>query len=111
MGVIDARKKEVEAALPPRFPAPAIDRELYQLFAQKIRDAAVQRSDAEIEPVIEFVDKLEPENIAARLKALGEHCDAVAVIAADHPLVGQAIQALKAQRQARRRLHHRSVRP
>ena len=57
----------------------------------------MQRSDEEIEPVIEFVDKLEPENIATRLKALGEQCDAVAVIAADHPLIGQAIQALKAQ--------------
>ena len=47
--------------------------------------------------MIEFVDKLEPENIAARLIALGDHCDAVAVIAADHPLVGQAIQALRAK--------------
>ena len=37
------------------------------------------------------------EHIAARLKALGDDCDAVAVIAADHPLIGQAIQALKAQ--------------
>ena len=51
---------------------------------------------AEIDAVIEFVDQLEPENIAARLRALGEKCDAVAVIAADHPLVSQAIQSLKA---------------
>ena len=63
-----------------------------------------------IEPVIEFADRLDPENIAARLMALGEACDAVSVIAADHPLVSQAIQTLKAKGQAGRRLHHRSVR-
>ena len=84
-------------------------RELYQLFARKIREAAGERRDEEVTPVIEFVDELEPEKIAARLMALGEDCDAVSVIAADHPLIGQAIQALKAEGQARRRLHHRSV--
>lgn len=46
--------------------------------------------------MIEFVDELEPETIAGRLRALGEECDAVAVIAADHPLIGQTIHALKA---------------
>ena len=42
------------------------------------------------------MDQLEPENIAARLRALAQTCDAVAVITGDHPLIGQAIQALKA---------------
>ena len=46
---------------------------------------------------IEFADELEPEKIAAHLRALGEDCDAVSVIAADHPLIGQAIHALKAK--------------
>ena len=96
VGVIDARKRESKPKYRLGFLLQQSTRELYQLFAQKIRDAAVQRSDAEIEAVIEFVDKLEPENIAARLTALGERCDAVAVVAADHPLVSQAIQALKA---------------
>jgi LacI family transcriptional regulator len=69
-------------------------RELYQLIAEKIREAASQRSEELIEVVVEFVDQLEPENIAARLIALGELCDTVAVIAADHPLIGQAIHTL-----------------
>jgi LacI family transcriptional regulator len=96
VGVIDTRIRESKPKYRLGFLLQQSTRELYQLFAQKIRDAAVQRSDAEVEPVIEFVDKLEPENIATRLKALGERCDAVAVIAADHPLVSHAIQALKA---------------
>ena len=52
--------------------------------------------DPEVAPVIEFVDNLEPENIASRLSAW-EDCDAVVEIAADHPLIGEAIHALKTQ--------------
>ncbi|TNC46712.1 LacI family transcriptional regulator [Rubellimicrobium rubrum] len=71
-------------------------RELYRLFGQKIEEAALQRQHERIEPVLEFVDRLEPENIAAQLKALGNTCDAIALIAGDHPLIGQTIQALRA---------------
>jgi LacI family transcriptional regulator len=97
LGVIDARKKESIPHYRLAFLLQQSTRELYQLFAKKIKEAAGQRRDEDIEPVIEFVDRLEPENIAARLTDLGSRCDAVAVIAADHPLVGQAIQALKAK--------------
>ena len=83
VGVIDARKRESKPKYRLGFLLQQSTRELYQLLAQKIRDAAVQRSDAEIEATIEFADKLEPETIAARLTALGEKCDAVAVVAAD----------------------------
>ncbi len=97
LGVIDARRKESIPHYRFAYLLQQSTRELYQLIAEKIREAAGQRRDEHIEPVIEFVDKLEPENIAARLIALGDHCDAVAVIAADHPLVGQGIQALRAK--------------
>jgi len=94
--VIEARRKEAMPHYRMGFLLQQSTRELYQLIAQKIREAALHRRDEHVEPVIEFVDRLEPDNIAARLIALGDHCDAVAVIAADHPLVGQAIQALTA---------------
>ncbi|MBP6768831.1 MAG: LacI family DNA-binding transcriptional regulator [Reyranella sp.] len=96
-GVIDARMRASKPRYTLGFLLQQSTRELYQLFAQKIRDAAVSKVDAEITPVIEFVDRLEPENIAGRLRTLGEKCDCVAVIAADHPLVSQAIQALRAE--------------
>lgn len=95
-GVISARMRASKPAYVLGFLLQQSTRELYQLFAQKIREAVAQRSDAEITPVVEFVDRLDPENIASRLKALGERCDCAAVIAADHPLVSQAIQALRA---------------
>ncbi|MEI4472139.1 LacI family DNA-binding transcriptional regulator [Frigidibacter sp. MR17.24] len=69
-------------------------RELYQLFARKIVEASRARKDEVIEPLVDFVDLLTPENIAARLRALGRECDAVAVIAADHPVIGNAIRDL-----------------
>ncbi|MCA8881770.1 MAG: LacI family DNA-binding transcriptional regulator [Rhodobacteraceae bacterium] len=70
-------------------------RELYRLFAHKIQEACERRRDEIVDPAIEFVDDLAPENIATRLRLLGATCDAVALIAADHPLIGQAIQDLK----------------
>jgi LacI family transcriptional regulator len=95
--VIDARKKEAMPRYRFGFLLQQSSRDLYQLIAQRIREAAGARRKEEVTPVIEFVDRLEPENVAARLRALGEGCDAVSVIAADHPLIGQSIQALKAK--------------
>ncbi|ARM14702.1 MULTISPECIES: LacI family DNA-binding transcriptional regulator [Rhizobium] len=69
-------------------------RELYQLFGKKIVEACRARRDEVIDPVVDFVDLLTPENIAGRLKALGANCDAVAVVAADHPVIAQAIREL-----------------
>lgn len=69
-------------------------RELYQVFAKKIVASCRARHDAVVDPLVDFVDLLTPENIAARLLSLGRACDAVAVIAADHPLIGQAIRSL-----------------
>ena len=97
VGAIGARKKEAMPHYRLAFLLQQSHRDLYQMIAQKIREAARQRRDEEVESVIEFADRLEPERIAARLMTLGDDCDAVAVIAADHPLIGQAIHALKAQ--------------
>src|SRR5690349_3476049 len=97
LAVIDARKKEAMEHYRLGFLLQQSSRELYQLFGMKIMEAARQWHDAKIEAVIEFVDRLEPENIATRLKRLGDDCDAAAVIAADHPLIGQTIQALRAR--------------
>lgn len=72
-------------------------RELYRLFGEKIIEAAGRRQTEKIEPLVDFVDLLTPENIAERLAALGKACDAVAIIAGDHPLIGQTIADLRAK--------------
>jgi LacI family transcriptional regulator len=97
IGAIEARKKEAIPRYRLGFLLQQSHREWYKLIAEKIREAARQRRDKEIEPVIEFADRLDPEHIAERLMLLGDACDAVSVIAADHPLVSQAIQTLRAK--------------
>lgn len=69
-------------------------RDLYQLMGKEITRCCHSRPLDVVQPLIDFVDLLTPENISGRLLALGKNCDAVAIIAADHPQIGQAIRAL-----------------
>ncbi len=96
-GLIEARRKEAAPVYRLGFLLQQSSRELYQLFGARIEAAAAARTDAKIRPRIEFAEDLDPEKIAAHLLALGGSCDAVAVVAGDHPLIGQAIQELKVQ--------------
>jgi LacI family transcriptional regulator len=96
LGVIEDRKKRALPSYRFGFLLQQSTRDLYRLFGAKIVEAAARRQHEKVEPLIDFVDILEPQNIADRLEALGRRCDAVAVIAGDHPLIGQTIQSLKA---------------
>lgn len=70
-------------------------RDLYQLFAKKIIAACRGRRDEVVDPLVDFVDLLTPDNIAERLMALGKECDSVALVAADHPIIGHTIRSLR----------------
>lgn len=70
-------------------------RDLYKLFAKKIVAACRDRREEIIEPLVDFVDLLTPDNIAKRLMTLGKECDAVAVVAADHPIIAHSIRSLR----------------
>lgn len=72
-------------------------RAFYQNLAAALRAAAGRRQDCEIDARIEFLDDLSPETTAAHMVALGRDCDALGVVAAVHPLVTQAIEALQEQ--------------
>jgi LacI family transcriptional regulator len=72
-------------------------RPLYQMWADAIVAAACRRADAVVEPKVLFEDDLAPEAVAANLLSLGEQSDAVAVVTADHPLISQAIDELRAK--------------
>lgn len=73
-------------------------RTFYRNMAQALQAAAQARDDCEIETVVEFLEELSPQNTAARMLALGERCDAIGVVAAVHPLVTQAVDALRERR-------------
>jgi LacI family transcriptional regulator len=66
-----------------------------KMIAQALKLAAERVADCDIEVRIEFMEELTPQNIAARMMALAESCDAIGVVAAVHPLVTQAVYALQ----------------
>lgn len=94
LGVIEARKQDAKPRYRLGFLLQQSTRELYRMFGDQIVTAIDRRRDEKVEPVVDFVDRLDPMNIAERLGALGRDCDAVAIIAGDHPLISQQITAL-----------------
>ncbi|WP_394886220.1 LacI family DNA-binding transcriptional regulator [Mesorhizobium sp. AaZ16] len=97
LGSLRARK---QANLPHRklgFLMQQSHRPLYQMWAAGIVDAAKRHPDAVVEPNVQFEDDLSPEAVSANLLKMGEHADALAIITADHPLVSQAIDELRAR--------------
>ena len=66
----------------------------YQAFAQALRDAVARQTDGRGTAVVEFVDDLEPAVIGEKLLALGRRCDALGVVALDHPHVNAAVAQL-----------------
>lgn len=95
LGVIEARKNEALPRYRLGFLLQQSTRELYRMFGDEIIAAARRRRDAKVEPVVDFIDRLDPTNIAERLGALGRDCDAVSIVAGDHPLISQQISALR----------------
>jgi LacI family transcriptional regulator len=70
-------------------------RTFYTELAEALRSAADRISHAHVEVQIEFLEELTPQNIATRMMALGERCDAISVVAAVHPVVTQAVEDLQ----------------
>ncbi len=69
----------------------------YQSFAREVSAAAARHVPQPCVAVVEFIDAIDPAAIAARLLAVGALCDAVAVVAVDHPHVTAAIENLSAR--------------
>ncbi|WP_294768292.1 LacI family DNA-binding transcriptional regulator [uncultured Rhodoferax sp.] len=66
----------------------------YQRFAQALRDAVAQHTGGRGSVLIEFMDDLEPHAIGEQLLDLGRRCDALGVVALDHPHVNAAVAEL-----------------
>lgn len=64
--------------------------------ASSLEHASADSSTAEVRPHVEALDDLSPESVAARMLALGAENEALAVIAAEHPIVSDAIDRLAA---------------
>lgn len=97
LGALRERKR---ASLPQRrlgFLLQQSHRPLYQMWGQALEAESSRYRDAVIEPRTVFEDDLSPEAVSANLRNLGTTVDAVAVVAADHPLLSQTIDELRAE--------------
>lgn len=72
-------------------------RQFSQALAGAVEAAATEFRDAEVKLRFEHLDDLSPEAVATRLLALAEECEAVGVVAAEHPIVTDAIDRLAAR--------------
>lgn len=69
----------------------------YQTLGAALLAAAQALPELGAQPVLSFLDDLTPRRVAQRISELGQTCDAVAVVAADHPQITQAVEAVSAQ--------------
>lgn len=66
-------------------------RRFYRNLGEALETEARRTSSDNIELTLEYLDDLSPERVAESLLALGEKCESVALVAAQHTIVADAI--------------------
>ncbi|SCK26172.1 LacI family DNA-binding transcriptional regulator [Vogesella sp. LIG4] len=66
-------------------------------FYRELGLALEQAAAGRAKLLIDYLDVLTPQHVAARLLSMARDVDAIAVVAADHPLISQAIDTLAAR--------------
>lgn len=69
----------------------------YARFGADLAKATTTARDIEGKAIVEFSEELIPRRIADSLYAMERQCDALAVVAVDHPTVAEAIDAISAR--------------
>ena len=70
--------------------------EFYRNLAAELSRATKDPSRGRHTPMIEHMEDLTPGSVAERILRLGERCDALAIVAADHPKVNAAVDRVTA---------------
>lgn len=66
-------------------------RTFYELIGRELRRAATEVAGRDVRLDVRFMEELSPERVAAEIAAAAEAAEAVAVVAADHPLIHDAV--------------------
>jgi len=66
--------------------------DFYSALGRELVRATTSSKEINGKAVVDFSEELVPRTIAARLEAMAEKCDAIAIVAVDHPHVADAIQ-------------------
>lgn len=70
--------------------------EVYRDLASELVRATTDPALGRHRPMIEHMDDLTPASVAERVARLGERCDALGIVAADHPKISAAVERLAA---------------
>ena len=70
------------------------DRTFYRNLGNAMSEAARTCTHAQVDLELEFLEDLSPERIADHIQSLGERCEAIAVVAPQHPLIADAIDSV-----------------
>jgi LacI family transcriptional regulator len=71
------------------------NRTFYRNMGAALEATARAFPEYEIEPVTHYAVDLSPQFLANKLLEMGETCNAIGVVAAVHPLISQAVEALE----------------
>lgn len=96
-GVIRERVKGKRARYTLGFLLEHPDLDFHRTLGDAMARATQARSDCCDKAEIEYMDDISPEAVSMRLRKLGERVDAVALVAADHALIGAEIERLREQ--------------
>lgn len=96
-GLIRRRISEQQRPLKLGFLLQSQGSPFYKELGDALRQTVQAMNHPQASPLIEFMDDFTPRKVAERLLAMGREVDAVALVAADHPVVNQAIETLHAQ--------------
>lgn len=94
--VLAARVDELRPARRLGFLLQRRDSEFYRNFAAALQSATRAGEQGQHAPLIEHMDDLTPASVADRILKLGQKCDAVAIVVADHPKVNAAVEGVAA---------------
>ena len=70
------------------------DRAFYRALGTALERASRSRAEGNVDLQLEFLGDLSPDHVAKRLLAMGERCETVGLVAAEHPLVSDAIDTV-----------------
>ena len=69
-------------------------RAFYRDLGNALERTTKDYADGNVELTLEFLDDLSTDNVATRLMTLGDACESVALVAAEHPIISDAIDSV-----------------
>ncbi len=94
VGAMQARVGSAKPAFTFGFLLQQGGRPFYRLLAETLEKACRQCTTARVTPLVHHLEDLSPEHVSQEILGMASRVDALAVVAAEHPRIAQAIESL-----------------